>query len=47
MHIYHKIDGLRKDAVAVPLPDEINDITTLFIALEQFLIYTNTEQYEE
>ncbi|WP_347131613.1 DUF6978 family protein [Lactiplantibacillus plantarum] len=47
MHIYHSYEGLRKDVVAIPLPDEIHDITTLFIALDEFLNYTNTKLYNE
>ncbi|MFC6179984.1 DUF6978 family protein [Lactiplantibacillus daowaiensis] len=46
MHIYHNQDGLRKDASAIPLPDEIHDISTLFIALDEFLNYTNTKPYD-
>lgn len=45
MHIYHNVDGFRKDAYAQELPDEIHDISSLFIALQEFLSYTNTKQY--
>ncbi|MFC6322625.1 DUF6978 family protein [Companilactobacillus baiquanensis] len=45
MHIYKYIDGLRKDSYAHDLPDEINDIESLFSTLVQFLEYSNTEDY--
>ena len=43
MHIYHydKNENLRKDAYAYNLPDEINDLSSLFTVLESFLTYTN------
>lgn len=45
MHIYHSHPGLRKDAYAYPLPNEINDLESLFSVLKQFLEYTNTQDY--
>ncbi|KPN85190.1 hypothetical protein Nizo2877_2127 [Lactiplantibacillus plantarum] len=46
MHIYHEQKGLRKDATAIPLPNEIHNISTLFLALDDFLNYTNTKLYK-
>lgn len=43
MHIYHLESNLRKDATAIPLPDEISDLTSLFTVLESFLKYTNVK----
>ncbi|ANY14370.1 hypothetical protein BCY75_05660 [Latilactobacillus curvatus] len=45
MHIYHYDPDLSKDAVAVPLPDEISDLSSLFSVLTDFLIYTNTSAH--
>jgi hypothetical protein len=45
MHVYHFVKGLRKDVIAIPLPAEIHNITSLFAALEDFLAYTNVTEY--
>ncbi|AEO26672.1 TPA: hypothetical protein MPW84_002755 [Listeria monocytogenes] len=40
IHIYKNSD-YPKDAYAYPLPSEINDLYSIFTALEQFLVYNN------
>lgn len=47
MHIYNAEGGTRRDSVAVPLPDDIKDVSSLFTVLEEFLEYTNTATFKE
>ncbi|USS88509.1 hypothetical protein M3M39_03275 [Fructilactobacillus hinvesii] len=45
MHTYKRIEGvLEKDKIATELPKEINDLSSLFTVLSQFLDYTNTHE---
>lgn len=42
MHVYHYDSDIKKDAIAIPLPETISDLSSLFSVLESFLIHTNT-----
>lgn len=42
MHIYNTNKNYSSDSIATPLPDVINDLSSLFIVLRDFLTYTNT-----
>lgn len=46
MHIYRQSEDYRVDAYAQPLPNSINNVSSLFSVLIEFLEYTNTKEYK-
>ena len=47
MHLYRESAGPRKDAIAMPLPDDIHNISTFLLVLDAFLAYTHIKQYHK